>query len=145
MIDQNIYFTTDVLVFSGSFKEDLEILLIERKYPPYQNCWAIPGGFLEDNEEIEDGAKRELLEETHIEASKITFIGNYGKVGRDTRFRTITAAYYTYFIEKPFAKADDDAKNIQWFNINNIPEMAFDHKEIVNDAIEIFTKNQFKV
>lgn len=140
MLNQNIYFTTDVLVFSGT-KENLEILLIERKYPPYQGCWAIPGGFLEDDEEIEDGARRELEEETCVIVTDIHLIGNYGKVGRDSRFRTITAAYYSYFENKPDAKAADDAKNVNWFSINKLPEIAFDHDEIIQDAIRLISDN----
>ena len=109
------------------------ILLIERKYPPFENCWALPGGFIEMNETLEQSALRELKEETGIELSSLKQFATYGNPGRDPRARTISVIYYTVLEKQITTLAGDDAKNTKWVNIKELPNLAFDHKEIIND------------
>lgn len=122
--------TVDVIVCNSR----KEVLLIERKNPPYG--WAIPGGFVDYGETVEEAAKRELLEETGIKVEEISLLGIYSDPKRDPRFHTISMVYYAFSDEKPVA--GDDAKNAMFFNINGLPsEIAFDHRKIIND----FTQN----
>ncbi|MGB9730898.1 2-dehydropantoate 2-reductase [Calditerrivibrio nitroreducens] len=107
-----------------------EILLIERKNPPYG--WAIPGGFVDYGETVENAAKRELEEETGIAVNKFEMLGVYSDPGRDIRFHTVSIVYYTFSDDDP--KAADDAKDAKFFNIDKLPEdIAFDHKKIIED------------
>ena len=125
--------TADTLVFSSDRKE---ILLIQRKNEPYKGCWAFPGGFMEMDETLEQCARRELSEETSLQVGDMVEIGSFSKVDRDPRGRVITTAYYT-FVDKNAAHphAADDAAEIQWFPLNTLPPLAFDHQEILEKAI----------
>ena len=129
--------TADVLVFSADRKE---ILLIRRKNDPYKGCWAFPGGFLNMDETLEQCARRELREETTVAASDMHEIGTFSKVDRDPRGRVITTAYYT-FVDKNAVHphAADDAAEIQWFPIDSLPPLAFDHQEILEKAKEVIS------
>lgn len=121
--------TVDIIVYNSKN----EILLIERKNPPYG--WAIPGGFIDYGEKVEDAAKRELLEETGILAEKINFLGIYSDPTRDPRFHTIGTVYYTFSDEKPMPQ--DDAKDARFFPITDLPDnIAFDHRQIIEDFIK---------
>jgi len=128
--------TTDTVVFKSGPK-CIEFLLIKRQKDPYKNFWALPGGFIEIQETPEDGALRELQEETGVKIQNLKEIGAFGDINRDPRGRTITIAYYTFIKESMNIeiKALSDAADIKWFSINEIPEMAFDHKEILDEAI----------
>ena len=113
-----------------------EILLIQRKEPPYKDKWALPGGFMEMEETLEETARRELVEETGIKAGELIRFDTYDKPGRDPRGRTITQVFvmvWTAGMGNP--EAGSDAARLQWFGLNELPELAFDHKEIVNDVI----------
>ncbi|MGG7034821.1 MAG: NUDIX domain-containing protein [Flavobacterium sp.] len=130
-----IYLTVDTLVFRKT-ENQYELLLIKRKNEPFKDCWAIPGGFVDENEDLETAAKRELLEETQIAIEKAEQLKAFGKPFRDPRFHTVTVAFYGFVPENTIAKAADDAKEAKWFLINNLPELAFDHLEIINFALE---------
>ena len=109
------------------------ILLIERKHPPFENYWALPGGFVEMNETLEQSALRELHEETGIKLKELKQFATYGDPGRDPRGRTVSIIYYT-FIEKQISTlAGDDAAKAKWIDINEIPILAFDHNLILED------------
>jgi 8-oxo-dGTP diphosphatase len=115
-----------------------EILLIQRKDPPFQGLWALPGGFMEMEESLEETARRELMEETGIMAGELIRFDSYDKPGRDPRGRTITQVFVLLWKEsmgKP--KAGSDAALIRWFGLNELPELAFDHKEIIRDVISM--------
>lgn len=115
----------DVIVKKGN-----EVLLIERKNKPFG--WAIPGGFVDYGEKVEDAAKRELMEETGIIADKIELLGIYSDPARDSRGHTASAVYYTESDQNP--QAGDDAKNAAYFKLDALPDdLAFDHKLILND------------
>lgn len=112
-----------------------QVLLIERGADPYKGCWAFPGGFMNMDETTEQCAIRELEEETGLKVSDLQQIGAYSKVDRDPRGRTITVAYLA-IVDAPVAViGQDDAAKAQWFPIDALPPLAFDHEEIMKDAI----------
>lgn len=127
-----IFVTVDVLVINN---ETDEILLIKRLNEPYKDCWALPGGFVDENEDLEEAARRELFEETNLETGKMTQIGAFGKPKRDPRGHMISVAYQTNLIENQNVKAKDDAKEVRWFSIKKLPELAFDHSEIIHSVL----------
>lgn len=119
--------TVDMIVSNGD-----EILLIERKNEPHG--WALPGGFVDYGEMVEDAAKRELLEETGINVSDISMVGVYSDPKRDKRGHTVSVVYSTHSDQKPMA--GDDAKKAVFFNIHNLPnDIVFDHRKIINDHL----------
>lgn len=128
--------TVDVVVFALQQRR-LKVLLIKRKAPPFAGCWALPGGFLEMDEELVDTARRELYEETGLKIGKLQGLGAYGKIGRDPRGRTISVAYlalYSVNGVQPEAVAGDDAAEAAWLSALRPPKLAFDHREILGDA-----------
>ena len=128
--------TADCVVIT---KEDCpKVLLIERGDEPFKGCWAFPGGFLNMNETTEQCAIRELKEETGLEVDKVKEIGTYSKVDRDPRGRTITVAYLAVVDAPLEVMGLDDAAKAQWFSIDALPELAFDHDEIMKDAVVLF-------
>jgi ADP-ribose pyrophosphatase YjhB (NUDIX family) len=131
--------TAECIVFT---KESTpKVLLIERGCDPYKGCWAFPGGFLDMEETTEQCAIRELKEETGLEVMDVRQIGAYSKVDRDPRGRTITVAYLAV-VESPIeVKGQDDASKAQWFPIDELPGLAFDHDEIMRDAVECLQDN----
>ena len=115
-----------------------KVLLIERGADPYKGCWAFPGGFMNMDETTEQCAIRELEEETGLKVSEIKQIGAYSKVDRDPRGRTITVAYLAVIDAPVVVTGQDDAAKAQWFPIDNLPPLAFDHEEIMQDAISAY-------
>ena len=113
-----------------------EVLLVKRGNEPYKGCWALPGGFMEMDETIEYCAVRELQEETGIcvTKDKIRLIGVYSAPGRDPRGRTVTAAYRIDVDTSTEATAGDDAAEVRWWPMNELPPLAFDHSEIITAA-----------
>lgn len=132
--------TADIVAITK--EEEPKVLLIERGFEPYKDCWAFPGGFMEMDETTEECAIRELEEETGIQIAELTQIGAYSKVDRDPRGRTITVAYLAIVDMPLVAKAQDDAAKAEWFPINNLPPLAFDHEEIMVDAIDLFKSTE---
>ena len=127
--------TTDILVFRDG-SDCIEVLLIKRKKEPYKDYWALPGGFLEMDETPEDGAKRELMEETSLNIEVLKEIGTFGDLNRDPRGRTITIAFYTFIDHRlQEATARSDASEVEWFSVKDLPSMAFDHKQIFKEGI----------
>ena len=130
--------TADVVVLSGEEQEYLKILLIQRRNPPFQNMWALPGGFADMDEDIDVTAARELEEETGVRKVDLKQIGAFGKVGRDPRHRTVTVAFLTC-LENPVAvKGGDDAAEAAWFPANQLPPLAFDHADIIARGLELW-------
>ena len=141
---KNPALTTDIILFSLYGEEkDLKVLLIKRKYEPFKDKWAFPGGFVEYDEELEAAAQRELEEETNIKDICLEQLGTFGRVGRDPRGRTISVVYYALVDDssKLNVKAQDDAKDAQWFSVKKLPELAFDHAEIMDFALKNFKKS----
>jgi 8-oxo-dGTP diphosphatase len=134
--------TVDVVICS-IFDNDLKALLIKRRFPPFQDHRAIPGGFLEvdKNEDLEETALRELKEETNIQNIYLEQLFTYGKPKRDPRKRVITVAYYALVrndqLKKQEIKGGDDAYDTRWFSLRNPPDkLAFDHSQILQDALK---------
>lgn len=127
--------TTDCVIFTY---EDwrLKVLLVRRGGEPYKGMWAFPGGFLRMDETAEEGALRELREETALEpSSPIVQLGVFSEVDRDPRERVITIAWYA--LVKPHeVMGGDDADEAKWFPVNSLPPLAFDHRKIFEAAME---------
>ena len=112
------------------------VLLIERGHPPFQGCLALPGGFVDEGETVEDACRRELLEETGVRAGKLTLVGVYSKPGRDPRGSTVTVAFLTR-VRSLKVEAGDDAAAARWVADWRAHPLAFDHAEIVADAMSV--------
>lgn len=111
-----------------------KVLLVERGNEPYKGCWALPGGFMEMDETTEQCAIRELLEETGLLVQKVWQIGAYSKVDRDPRGRNVCVAYLAILDSPADVTGQDDAAKAQWFPIDALPPLAFDHEDIMRDA-----------
>ena len=130
--------TTDCVVFTK--EEEPKVLLIQRGNEPYKGYWAFPGGFMNMEETAEECAVRELKEETDLTVKQIQQIGAYSKVDRDPRGRTVSIAYLA-IVDAPTAVSGmDDAAKAAWFPLSSLPDLAFDHKDIMADAIALFNK-----
>jgi 8-oxo-dGTP diphosphatase len=130
--------TADCVVITNEVEP--KVLLIQRGDQPFKGGWAFPGGFMNMDETTEQCAVRELEEETGLRLSKIQQIGAYSKVDRDPRGRTITVAYLA-IVDTPVAvTGQDDAAKAEWWPLSSLPILAFDHDEIISDAIAIYNK-----
>ncbi len=128
--------TVDVILFSRKL-EDIKTLLIQRKNDPFINMWALPGGFVEMDETLEQSALRELYEETGLTRIKITQFQTFGDPDRDPRGRSVSVVFYGFAdCDTVYAKAGDDAKNLEWISVNKLPLLAFDHEKILSMAIK---------
>lgn len=124
--------TADCVVITK--EAEPKVLLIQRGADPYKGYWAFPGGFMNMDETTEQCAIRELEEETGLKVSTVRQVGAYSKVDRDPRGRTITVAYLA-IIDKPAqVTGQDDAAKAKWFPLSALPELAFDHADIMADA-----------
>ncbi len=136
MIKQNIKVAVDAVVF-GYHQQELQILLIKRKIPPFQGQWALPGGFVLDSEDLETAVRRELSEETGISLNYLEQLYSYGDTERDPRFRVVSITYYAFVGPNQFAtKASSDAEKSAWFNYKDLPSLAFDHQKIIAYALQ---------
>lgn len=127
--------TADAAVFAF-FAGKPRLLLIQRKEEPYKDRWALPGGFVETDEDLQEAAARELAEETGLRNVPLSQLHTFGAPGRDPRGRVITVVYFGLAeSHAEEVRAADDAAQVQWFDIDHLPEMAFDHDEIARCAI----------
>lgn len=126
--------TTDCVIFTY---EDwkLKVLLVRRGGEPYKGEWALPGGFLRSDETAKEGAMRELQEETGLVASAIGEFGVFSEPKRDPRERVITIAFYA-LVKPSKVQGGDDADEAAWFPIDDLPQLAFDHADIIHSALE---------
>ena len=130
--------TADCVVMTK--EERPQVLLIQRGFDPFKGCWAFPGGFMNMDETTEQSAIRELEEETGLVVTELHQIGAYSKVDRDPRGRTITVAYLVLVDHPIAATGQDDAAKAQWFPIDALPPLAFDHEDIMQDAMMVYQK-----
>ena len=126
--------TTDCVIF-GYDGKDLKLLLVERGIPPFKGMWALPGGYLQMDEDAIDGAKRELFEETGLRDAYIEQCRTFSAVDRDPRGRVITIAHLA-LVRISEVKGGDDAAKAQWFPLKDVPQLAFDHDMILREAMK---------
>jgi 8-oxo-dGTP diphosphatase len=126
--------TVDILVFR---KKMSEVLLIKRLHPPFEGKWALPGGFMDMDETLEAAAVRELEEETGLSGIELKQLHAFSALDRDPRHRTVSVAFYGVLEnEQTLARAGSDAKEAEWFNLNDLPPLAFDHDKILKTAFK---------
>lgn len=125
---------TDCAVF-GFDGHNIKILLIKRGIEPFMDCWALPGGFLRMDETADECIRRELKEETSLSPEVIDQFGVFTEVNRDPRERVLSIAYYS-LVKKSDVKGGDDASDAQWFDLKQLPVLAFDHKHILEHALQ---------
>jgi 8-oxo-dGTP diphosphatase len=134
---QSIKVAVDAVVFGYEAEEGVSVLLIKRKFEPFQKFWALPGGLVKEDESLEEAVRRELKEESGIDVSYLEQLYSFGKPGRDPRNRVVSITYYGLVRPKDYQlSAQTDAEDVAWFNINKLPKLAFDHKQIVDAAIK---------
>lgn len=126
--------TTDCVIF-GYDGAVMKLLLIKRGNEPYKDKWAFPGGFLNMDESAEEGVKREVKEETGLNLDSVEQIHTFTNPDRDPRERVITIAYFAK-IEIREVKGGDDAREARWFTLDSLPELAFDHDQILKMALD---------
>ena len=129
-----IFLTVDTVILKLIGK-DYHILLIQRRNNPFKDFWSLPGGFVNENEDLETAAKRELFEETCVKIENLEQLKAFGKPFRDPRSHMVTVAFLGFVLEETIAIAADDAKDVKWIAVNDLPELAFDHDEIINFAL----------
>ena len=130
--------TADCIVITR--EAEPKVLLIQRGNPPFKGAWAFPGGFMDMDETTEQCAIRELEEETGLRLSDVHQIGAYSKVDRDPRGRTITVAYLAIVDEPVAVTGQDDAAKAEWWPLSDLPHLAFDHYDIMQDAIKVYAQ-----
>ncbi len=129
--------TVDVVVFTLQ-EADLEVLLVRRGQRPFAGMWALPGGFVRLDESLDEAARRELHEEAGVGDVFLEQLYTFGDPARDPRTRVITVAYYALVPYEAVAghHAGTDATETAWFSLSALPELAFDHRQIVDYALE---------
>jgi len=127
--------TVDIVVFGYDGGKQLKMLLIERGGEPFKGSWALPGGFVDMDEDLETAALRELEEETGVKDLFVEQLFTYGAPKRDPRGRVISVAYFSLVnLQDHPAVAASDATRAEWFPLNELPELAFDHSDIIERA-----------
>lgn len=135
-IKQDIKVTVDAIVFGYNQGNGISVLLIKRRIDPFKNEWALPGGFVLDKETLEEAVERELREEAGISINYLEQLFTFGKPDRDPRMRVVSVSYFGLVKSADFSLfASTDAAEAAWFNIYDLPALAFDHREIVEKAI----------
>jgi len=127
--------TVDVVIFSLR-DSDLKVLLIRRAAPPFKGKWAIPGGYLHADEALDEAARRELGEETGLRDVYLEQLYTFGAPKRDPRGRVITVAYFALVSDDVTARAGDDAAEAAWRPVYDLPDLAFDHADILSYALQ---------
>jgi 8-oxo-dGTP diphosphatase len=123
--------------------DQVEVLLIKRAGDPYKGRWALPGGFVDENESLEHAAARELEEETGVKAVRLEQVGAFGEPGRDPRGHTVSIVFAAVLERGRKVRAGDDASEADWHPAFSPPPLAFDHKAILSAALEhVFGKRR---
>ncbi len=129
--------TVDCVIF-GYEKNSLKLLLIKRALEPFKGKWSLPGGFVKMDETLDEAAQRELTEETGLQQVYMEQMFTFGAIDRDPRDRVISIAYLALvnLSDAAQVKGDTDAEEAAWYDVNELPKLAFDHQEIVKLALE---------
>jgi 8-oxo-dGTP diphosphatase len=128
--------TVDCVVF-GFDGGGLQVLLIRRALEPFLGSWALPGGFVKMDEDLDQAARRELEEETHLSRVFLEQLFTFGTPGRDPRGRVVSVAYYALVRpDQHPATGDSDASEAGWHPVDQLPSLAFDHTQIIDKALE---------
>ncbi|WP_204508366.1 NUDIX hydrolase [Aestuariivirga litoralis] len=126
--------TTDICLFTV-VDDDLRILLVRRGLEPFKGAWALPGGFLQENETLDQCAARELQEETGVAGTHLEAFATFSEPKRDPRYRVVTAAYFALVPATDHAlQSGSDADDAQWHRMQSLPKLAFDHADIITAA-----------
>jgi 8-oxo-dGTP diphosphatase len=133
--------TVDSIVFTKE-KNCTFVLLIQRGQKPFKNKWALPGGFVNMDERLETACRRELEEETGLKVDKMKQFKAYDAIDRDPRHRTISVVFSAELPEKQDVKGGDDAAHAKWFSLYKLPELAFDHQQILEEFFNFTPKSQ---
>lgn len=126
--------TVDVVVLAAT-ETGRSVLLVQRGNPPFRGSWALPGGFVEQGEEVVEAAPRELAEETGLRVGELRLLGVYDRPGRDPRGWTVSVVYLACVPSETAVAGADDAADARWFAADGLPELAFDHALILADAL----------
>ncbi len=128
--------TVDVILFT-IVERTLRVLLVRRDLPPFEGSWALPGGFVRVDESLDAAARRELAEEAGVEVRWLEQLYTFGEVERDPARRVITVAYFALLDARSLSpEAGTDATEVGWFDVADLPQLAFDHGRIVAYALE---------
>ena len=128
--------SVDIAIFTIR-NDELNVLLIKRAEAPFRGEWALPGGFVQMQESLGAAAERELLEETGVSGVYLEQLYTFGQPDRDPRERVITVAYYALIpSDQVELRAASDAEGVGWFSVERLPELAFDHPEILETATD---------
>jgi 8-oxo-dGTP diphosphatase len=130
----------DVVALAG--EPPASVLLIERGSPPFKGSWALPGGFVEAGERVAAAAARELAEETGIEAGELTLLGVYDTPERDPRGPTVSVVQLMRVASELEAHGADDAADARWFALDALPPLAFDHAQVIADALSFAARDR---
>ncbi|OHA03773.1 MAG: hypothetical protein A3I44_03270 [Candidatus Sungbacteria bacterium RIFCSPLOWO2_02_FULL_51_17] len=132
---QDFSLTVDMVIFTV-VDDTLNVLLVKRKYEPFAGIWALPGGFVEEDETPREAAERELLEEAGLSASYLEQLYTFGEPRRDPRGRVVSVAHFALVPASQLKiRAGDDAADARLFPVHNLPKLAFDHKDIIAYAV----------
>jgi 8-oxo-dGTP diphosphatase len=126
--------TVDVVALSEA-SATRRVLLVQRRSSPFAGRWALPGGFVEKDEQVTAAAARELAEETGLHVDALELLGVYDTPGRDPRGWTVSVVYIARLEDTPEVLGADDASDARWFALDELPALAFDHELIVEDAL----------
>jgi len=131
--------TADCLIFKSGASGDA-LLLIRRGKEPYKGMWALPGGFMDMDETLEETAERELEEETGLQGIRMKQFRAFSGLDRDPRQRTIGIVFYGFAPADAVAVAGDDAAEAAWFPLDRLPPLAFDHSLVSREALQMLTQ-----
>ena len=127
--------SVDIVIIRKVISE-YQVLLIMRAQEPFQGCYALPGGFVDIEETLEDAAARELMEETGLKVERLHQIQTFSAVDRDPRGRVISTAFYGFVFNNDAQPiASSDATKVSWVSLEDLPELAFDHAQIIQATI----------
>ena len=138
-VDQSTYprpsLTVDILTLRYH-QSQLEILLIKRSKSPFKNDYALPGGFVDQGERSLDAAQRELKEETGVDVSDMIEVGIADRPDRDPRGWVVSTLFIALISNHTVVQAGDDAQDVQWFRLDQLPTLAFDHSDLIDQGME---------